>query len=242
MKTFFLSITLLTAYYLLPTTSAFAQTSQPIYGGGQMSVITGNITIDKKVANPEARSVWVDNLTINDPKYQPESSINFQINLTNTGDTEIKRIEIKDVFPQFVSFSSGPGSFDANTKTLSFEVNDLKPKESRKFIVVGKAVSANQLPIEMGIICMVNQVTSAIVDSGMSQDNTLFCLEKKVLGTQDGSSGNDKGGNQTVPPKGGFPVFPPQEVSTTPATGPQTILLFSLLPTGIAGWLLRKYS
>jgi len=201
--------------------------SQPIYGGGQTSVTKGFISIDKKVASPESQNSWVDNLNINDPKYTAESIINFQINLTNTGDAEIKQINVKDVFPQFVNFSSGPGSYDPNTKTLSFQANNLKPKEIRIFIVVGKVASANQLPITNGTICMANQVTASATDSDMSQDIALFCVQKEVLGTQG---------------KRGFPVFPPEDLTTTPATGPETLLLFSLLPAGIAGWMLRKHA
>lgn len=210
--------------------SAFANIScQPIYGGGQACVSTGNIVIDKKVLNPQTQLGFVDSLGINDPKYQPGDTINFQINLTNTGNTEIKRIDVKDVFPQFVTFTSGPGNFDANTKTLSFEVNNLKPNETRSFEVVGKVVSADQLPIDQGAVCVVIQAMASTTDSGMSQDNAQFCIQKEVLGAQTPFS------------KAGLVVFAPQ-VTQTPATGPESLALFSLLPTGIIGWYLRKYA
>ncbi len=233
MRAFFLSLSIFYILYFIFYIPVYADvSSQPIYGGGQMFVSTGPILIDKKVLSPQA-SNWVDNLGINDPKYQPESLINFQINLTNTGNTEIKQINVKDVFPEFLNFGSGAGNFDANTKTLSFGVNNLKPSETRVFALVGKVVSAQQLPVDKGIICMANQATATTSDSGTSQDNSLFCVQKQALGTQTTLASNTKSG---------FPVFPPQELTTTPATGPQTILLFSLLPAGIAGWLLRKYS
>ncbi len=41
---------------------------------------------------------------------------------------------------------------------------------------------------------------------------------------------------------GGFPVMPPSTISKTPATGPESLALFSLIPIGIAGWFLRKKS
>jgi uncharacterized repeat protein (TIGR01451 family) len=227
MKTFS-SLVLFAICYLLVALSVNADvSSQPIYGGGQMSVSKGFIFVDKKIQNPVSQNNWVDNLNINDPKYQPDSPIIFQINLTNTGNLEIKNIIVKDVFPQYVSFSSGPGSFDSNAKILSFDVKDLKPNESRTFTITGKIVPADQLPIQLGSICMVNQVTASANDSGTSQDNALFCIQKEILGTQD---------------KSGFPVYPPQELTSTPATGPETLLLFSLLPAGITGWLLRKYT
>lgn len=235
----FLSPILVSLFYFL-SSALFAHadvSSGPIYGGGQMFASTGSIAIDKKVLNPQTNNL-VDNLSINDPKYQPGNTIKFQINLTNTGNTEIKQIDVKDIFPQFVSFTSGPGNFDANTKTLSFEVNNLKPSETRTFTLEGKVVSEDHLPIDQGTVCMANQATAATTDSGMSQDNTLFCVQKEVLGIQ----ATTQGGDQMVPPKGGFPVLSPLPITTTPATGTETLLLFSLLPTGIAGWILRKYS
>ena len=231
MKKFLFSLVLFTIYYLIFNISyAKAETScQPIYGGGQTCAATGSISIDKKVLNPETNKM-VDNLGINDSKFLPLSNVSFQINLTNTGNAEIKHIDVKDVFPQFVSFSNGPGNFDANTKTLSFEVNNLKPNETRIFTVVGSVVDAIQLPIEQGVVCVVNLAASSTSDAGMSQDNTQFCIQKEVLGAE------------VVSQKGGFPVLPVPSITITPATGPEGLVLFSLLPTGIAGWLLRKYS
>ena len=231
MKKFLFSLILFTIYYLIFNISfALADlSSQPIYGGGQASVTTGNIVIDKKVLNPQTNKL-VDSLGINDPKYQPGNTINFEISLTNTGNAQINHIDAKDVFPQFLNFSNGPGNFDTNTKTLSFEFNNLKPNETKTFAVVGKIVEGNQLPIDLGVVCMVNQATAITSDNGTSQDNTQFCIQKEVLGTQVTSQ------------KGGFPVLPAPTITTTPATGPEGLVLFSLLPTGIAGWLLRKYS
>ena len=230
MKRLSFPLLIFTIYYLIfNISSAYAdEICQPIYGGGQTCVSTGNILIDKKILNPEPQLGFVDNLGVNDKKFQPDSTINFQINLTNTGHTDIKHIDVKDEFPQYVLFTNGPGKFDANTKTLSFTLDDLKPNETKVFAVAGKIVSENRLPIDLGIVCSVNQATAVTSDAGEAQDNAQFCIQKLVLGAKTS--------------KGGFPVFPPQDLATTPATGPETLLLFSLLPTGILGWLLRKYS
>jgi uncharacterized repeat protein (TIGR01451 family) len=235
MKSFLISI-LLSAFYLQSFASfAHAETScQPIYGGGQTCVSTGNILIDKEVLNPETQKM-IDNLGINDAKFVPGSTINFQINLTNTGHADIKHIDVKDVFPQFVLFTNGPGKFDVNTKTLSFEVANLKPNETRVFTVVGKIVEANRLPIDLGIVCMVNQATAATSDSGMSQDNAQLCIQKPSQTRQ-----KQVLGAQTPLSKAGLAVLPAPAITTTPATGGELLLIISLIPTGIAGFFLRK--
>ena len=68
---------------------------------------------------------FVDNLNMNDPKYSPSSTAVFQITVTNTGSGTISKTTVKDTLPNYVTFVSGPGSFDANSKVLTFEVNNL---------------------------------------------------------------------------------------------------------------------
>ena len=40
--------------------------------------------------------------------------------------------------------------------------------------------------------------------------------------------------------KGGLPVYDSQTATTTPATGPETFALISMIPVALAGWYLRK--
>ena len=193
----------------------------------------GFILIDKKILNPEPQLGFVDNLGVNDEKFQPDSTINFQINLTNTGHADIKHVDVKDEFPQYVVFTKGPGKFDANTKTLSFTVDDLKPNETRVFAVAGKIVSENRLPIDLGIVCSVNQATAVTSDAGTSQDNAQFCIQKPSQASQ----------SQVLAAKiskGRLPIFPAPAISTSPATGGELLPIISLIPTAIAGLYLRK--
>ncbi len=207
---------------------AFADIScQPIYGGGQSCVTTNNIIVNKTVLNPQTNQ-FVDNLSINDPKYQPGFITTFQISITNAGNNNISRIDVKDIFPQYVSFSSGDGTFDANTNTLTFSLNSLAPNETRAFSIIGRVVNAERIPVAPGsVVCVVNQAIAMNTNSQsqVSQDNSQFCIEKKISGEQAF--------------KGGFPVFPPQTMTVSPSTGPQTSALFSLVSALGAGVFLR---
>lgn len=204
---------------------AYAAVScQPIYGGGQTCVTIGNAVINKKILNPST-NVFVDNIGINDPKYLPGFIVNFRLEITNNGDTNISRVDVKDIFPQYVDFNSGPGNFDQNTKTLTFSLDNLAPNETRVFLVIGKVVAINQFPNNQNLICVVNQAVVSTSEGTVSQDNSQFCIERKVALT-----------------KGGFPILSPVPVTTTPSTGPESLALFSLIPTGIAGWFLRKHA
>lgn len=225
MNKVFLSIFAFTTFALMASAQGVrADTGcQPIYGGGQTCVQVGNVVINKTVQNPQTGS-FADNLNINDPKFAPASSATFNITVTNTGSSTINKVTLKDTLPQFVSFTSGPGSFDSNTKVLTFDVSDLKAGESRTFTVVAKVTDAGQLPADQGITCVVNQALATAENGQQSSDNSQFCIQKPVLGET----------------KGGLKVFPAPQVTTTPATGPEMLPLIGLIPTGVFGFLLRR--
>lgn len=207
------------ATFLLSATIADAAGNvvcQPIYGGGQTCIVLGQLAINKFVQNPQTGQ-FVDNLSVNDQKHGPNQIVTFRIDVVNSGGTTLGKIIVKDVFPNFVNFKSGAGNFDPNNKTLTFEVTNLLPNETRTFTIQGTVVGN----IPQGTTCVINQAT-ATVDSKMAADNAQLCLETAVT-------------------KGGLPVFPPPKVVVTPPTGPELLPLISLLPAGIGGWFLRKH-
>lgn len=219
---------LLVAYCLslIATPVAYAGFScQPIYGGGQTCVLAETISVNKTVMNPMT-SKMVEGLGINDPKYLADQLVTFQISITNTSNAVISHIDVKDTLPQFTIFNAGPGNFNASTNTLTFGIDNLNPNETRTVTMVGKITSIDKLPSSQMVTCVVNQVTVTANTGAMSQDNAQFCIEKKV----------------PITTKGGFPVLSPIPVYTTPSTGPESLALFGLIPTAMAGWFLRKKS
>lgn len=221
--TFLSLVTYLLLLVITPVVNADT-TCQPIYGGGQSCITTNNIVLDKKIQNPQT-SGMVDNLNINDPKHQQESIVTFQISVTNSSDKTISNIDVKDIFPQYVDFNSGTGTFDRNNKILSFSVKNLKSNETKVFTITGKIVNSDQISISQGsVICVVNQTNATSDNSNFSQDNSQFCIEK------------------TTTIKGGFPILSPVPVTKTPSTGPGDFQLVGFAIAGIIGYLLRRKS
>jgi uncharacterized repeat protein (TIGR01451 family) len=229
-KAYLLIVFLLIISCFAMPSKTFADTScQPIYGGGQTCTTTNDIVINKTILNPKTNK-FVDNLSVNDPRYQPGFITTFKIAVTNTGDSNISRINVKDIFPQYINFSSGPGNFDKNTKILSFNIDNLSVNETRSFTIVGRIVDSSLIPINQGgVVCVVNQATADNSDdnSQLSQDNAQLCIEKST---------------PISATKGGFPVLSAVPATKTPSTGAEAFALFALIPSGIAGLFLRKYS
>lgn len=228
MKLFLRSILFLTAISFVFPLKAFADTScQPIYGGGQSCVTTNNIVVNKTILNPQTNR-FVDNLSINDPKYQPGFITTFQISITNTGNNNVSEVNVRDIFPQYVNFASGAGTFDTNTNTLSFRLNNLAPNETRTYSIIGRVFSESQIPVAQGsVVCVVNQAIATVDNVSVSQDNAQFCIEKNA---------------PTVVTKGGFPVYSSVAVTSMPKTGPEALILLGLFPTGIIGLFMIRYS
>lgn len=214
---------------------------QPVYGtygqyGG--SCPPGIVVINKTVQNPDTKAL-VDNLGVNDSRFSPEETVSFRITVTNTGQSLLEKVTVKDVLPQYVTFVSGAGNFDADTKTLTFDVLNLNPGESRTFSLAAKVVMSSDLPSDQAVICIANQVNAAALSQTVG-DSSSFCIEHQIPGK--------KGGQPVEQPakptetKGGQKIFPKPEVTTTPETGPEALVLFGLLPLGALGRLLQKKS
>lgn len=222
--TILISGLLLGGLSLFPS-KAYAAQCQGLYGGGEICTTSFNFSIQKLVQTPgKSGNSFVNNLSINDPKYSPTQVVSFKIVVKNTGDQVIPTLTIADTFPQFLSFNSGPGSFDSNSKKLTITVTNLQPGQSQTYDVTGKLADANLMPSDQGVICLVNQATGTDNNGVTNTSSSQFCVQKSVLGTS-------------------FPVYATKGgITTTPATGPEMLPLVLLLPGALSGIILRKKS
>ncbi len=148
-RVFIVSLLAVALGFLTPR--AFADCTQ-IYGGGQ-TCTSFSFSLQKFVQVP-GQSNFVNNLSVNDPKFSMSQTVNFQLVVTNTGANNISSVTIVDTFPQFVSFVAGPGSFNNNNNTLTFVVNNLNAGQSQTFNLSGKIANSG---VPQGITCVVNQ-------------------------------------------------------------------------------------
>jgi len=202
--------------------ATYENNCQPLYGGYSNNCVPVNISVNKTVQDPKSK-VYVDNLGNNDTKYSPDQTVNFKIVVTNTGNDTLNDVTVQDALPQYLTFTGKNGTYDTNSRTATFTIGTLKADESRTIDVQTKVVAANALPNDQGITCVVNRAVAVSHDL-TSEDNAQLCIQKTVLGTT----------------KGGNVVYPVPSAKTTPPTGPEALTLIGLLPTALAGFMLRK--
>lgn len=154
----------------------------PVYGGGVQCPRVGQVLIDKTVRNPST-GIFVDNLGPSDPKYRPNWLVTFRLIIKNTGDKTLDKVTVTDKLPDFIDFTSGPGSFDSKTKTLTFDIFNLIGGSSQLFEVKARVVHPAVLPQDKNIVCVVNNV-SAVTSSQKDSDSSQFCLQKEMVVTE----------------------------------------------------------
>jgi len=155
---------------------------EPVYGGGERCWGTGEILIDKTVKNPETDN-YVDNLGVNDPKFAPGQEVSYRLEVKNNGQGTFSKVTVKDIFPSYLDFSWGPLGWNNDTRTLQFDIYNLKAGESRRYEVMAKVFDKERLPADKNFICVVN-TASVEADGKTDSDQAQICFEKKVLGVK----------------------------------------------------------
>ena len=189
-----------------------------LYGGGQSCPPSYNFNINKLVQTPgKGGGLFVDNLSINDPKYGPKANVTFKLIVTNTGSNTIPTLTVVDTLPAYLSFVSGPGSYNSGNKTLTFTISNLEAGKTTEYLIVAKLSDANMMPSDQATICLINYA-SVTDNSTQNSDSSQFCVQKQVLGK----------------------VFPAPKIGATPPTGPEMVGLVGLIPAALAGFAIRK--
>jgi len=149
------------------------------YGGGE-TCYEGELRLDKVVKNPST-GTYVDNLYSSDPNFSADQEVWFKLNIKNTGSDDLNDVEVKDKFPNYVLFVSGPGSWNDTDKTLVWKIDHLSPSESKDYEIKGKIVGEGSLPTGSGTYCVTNY-GEAKKDNKSASDTSQLCITKKVLG------------------------------------------------------------
>lgn len=132
--------------------------------GGEVVCPPVEISINKMVAQPVANTkgatvsatpVFVENLGTNQP-FAPEQEVLYRLVVKNTSAQTLSRVTVKDVLPQYLTFVSGPGSYDTNTRTLTVVLENMTAGESRTIDFLAKFVPATQFPAGQSAFCVTN--------------------------------------------------------------------------------------
>lgn len=168
--------------FLIVVTPVFADTvCQPIYGGGEQCLST-QWFINKMVLNP-VTNTYVDNLTLSDPKFNPGDTVQFRIQVTNTGSASLGIITVTDTLPQYIDLDTvqGPASVDKASGKMTFTINTLGAGETKEVFLSAKVKTIANLPSAQNTFCPVNFVEARADNVGNVSDQAQFCIQKVTV-------------------------------------------------------------
>ncbi len=169
------------------------------YVGGAPS---RDIMVDKMVATGQktkgGQQTFVDNLTPSDPRFTPGTQVTFQVKVKNTSDVTLSNVQVQDILPDYVDAVEGPGDFDPNTRTITWNYAELKSGEEKIERVVAQIKPQAQLPADKGLMCLNNKAV-ATADNARDEDTAQFCVEKQVV--------TEQGKAPTTTPEAGAPLL-----------------------------------
>lgn len=200
---------------------------QVVYGGGEVCNTPIKFTINKMVQVPgKGGGNFVDNLTVNDQKFFAGQEATFKIVIQNTGDNDISNLNVVDTLPDFFTFKSGTGNFNASNRTLTWDTGKIAAGQSLEYRVVLTVLSDDKLPVNQGVTCLINSARATEASGATAEDSSQACVQKQVITT-----------TTTTPT-----IFGQVPVKSIPNTGPELYSLIGLIPMGAAGVFLKKKS
>lgn len=225
-KAIILSVAIVTTL-LVGATVVKAEECTSQYGGSQYGTDCnpGDLTINKEVQkigykDANGNAIYVDNLSLSDASASAGNYMTFKLTVKNNSDRDFTDIEVKDIFPPFMSYpvSEGKGplsylsggdvksaSYDPSSRTLFMRLENFKKNEERAIIVTAKVDEAKAFPSGKSNVCIVNTAQVKAEGNRFDEDTAQICV----------ASGEVKG------------------VSTLPKAGFNQILL--AIPTGLLG-------
>lgn len=149
------------------------------YGGGP----NASISLNKMVQDP-SNGNFVDNLGVNDHRFQGGEEVTYRLVITNNGSTNFGFVDVIDTLPSYLDFVSGPGEFNKDAKQVKFRLENFTPGKTETRDIKARVVPQNQLPRDRGVFCVVNTVSLRTHDDRTASDTAQICIGNQVLGAK----------------------------------------------------------
>jgi len=173
--------------FLLAINVANAKECHTVYGGGEVCE-TGDLSLDKKVFNPEANEYW-DNIAASSYSFSPEQEVKFRLRIKNISDVKTNGVRLVDDFARLVDYMFYLGA-DGKEYPVEFKDNELKfifddvdADEEITVYFTARFKGQDELPV--GTTCITNEAKVYSREDDVSDsDYASFCVksdEAKII-------------------------------------------------------------
>jgi uncharacterized repeat protein (TIGR01451 family) len=130
------------------------------------------IVLDKEVRALDMGE-WYDNLDATQVTFGKESLVDFQITVKNTGNKELRNIEVKDVLPSYMEYVYGPDEYDASSRTATWKIEQINAGENKVFHLRARVQKDN---LANGVIQLCNWSKAESEDNYADEDSACFYI------------------------------------------------------------------
>lgn len=142
------------------------------------------VSLDKKIRSINDKR-YFDNISSLSKTFTNGDLIEFYIKVTNTGDVNLKNIKVTDNLPPFLKLIFHPGKYNSTDNKIEWEIYELNPGHSQKFLIRAKIDQANYVKT----LTKETNVASLWVDGIEARDDATYYILTKgttaVLGKSD---------------------------------------------------------
>lgn len=183
-KSIVLSLVTAVASLAVFASPAYADMCTTQYGGEQ-TCKPSDLTINKEVRNPSTLN-FVENLSSTDPTFAPGSDVLYRLIIKNSSGETFNPVTVRDVLPSFLTFVSGPGSYDSGSNTLIFSLDNLIAGETRSVDIMARVKNISDFNGK-SFVCVNNYAEVKALNlpaqaGRFDSDTAQICLSNNVLG------------------------------------------------------------
>lgn len=126
-------------------------------------------------------NVFVENLTSNDAAYSPNDTVEYDIAVSNTSNVNYTEVTVSDTLPTYLTFDSGPGSYNSSTNVLTYTLTNLNAGTTVRNRFTAKVKPATAFANDL--TCNVdNYVKVTGPDNQTDDDTASLCVQTRVMG------------------------------------------------------------
>ncbi len=177
-KNIILTLLSIVAFVAFVTPKAYADVCTTQYGG-ETTCVPSDLTINKQVRSANGNT-FVENVSASDPTFAPGSEVLYKLIIKNSSGETFNPVYVKDVLPSYLTFVSGPGTYDSATRTLTFELKEVYAGETRTIEVMARVASTDYFNGK-SFVCFTNYAEVRALNR-FDSDTAQICLQNKVLG------------------------------------------------------------
>ncbi len=174
-----------------------------------------NISIDKKLRYL-SDTKYVDNISSSVRTFKNGDLIEFYVEVTNTGDTNLKNIKVTDNLPPFLKLIFYPGVYNSTDNKVEWTIDELNAGHSQKFLIRAKIDKAN----EVKTLTKETNVASVRVDELGARDDAIYYILNV---------------GSTIKPDGKGEIIIPET-----GAGSMVLETLGVIGMGLGGFALRK--